>query len=131
MNLGNCFSIKIRGGVFCIVIKIHALGQVKDLTTGGTHWWKGASPIFIAILTKKINEEYCLGCVIKDSINMTEALDWTRKYFTIPSLEIVVPVIKGKKPRSESSKPIQTISQLFALITRKVPMINVEKNSSS
>lgn len=87
----------IKGLNFCQVAKIRHMGQLMLAITLGSHWWQGAIPSLINILTKNnvlIIKLSLKLSVVKDimpavSINPLPTA-WTIKYFTLASVSCMV-----------------------------------------
>lgn len=133
---------KIIGAIFCHVIKIILLIQLKPSITIGNQKWKGAIPIFIIkeeakimlILELKFNNIFHSikkeNKIIENN-KILEAIAWVRKYFNEASEEnkLFNFIVKGIKDNKLISKPIHTLNHDEDLILIIVPINNVDKNN--
>ena len=130
------------GAIFCHVIKIILLIQLKPSITIGNQKWKGAIPVFIIkedakiILIFELKFNIIFHSIKKENkiIENNRILDaraWVRKYFSDASEEnkLFNFIVKGIKDNKLISKPIQTLNQDDELILIIVPKNNVDKNS--
>lgn len=124
----------IKGAIFCQVIKIKFVYQVKPSITLGNQKWKGAAPIFNIIeeqIEIEINSAFT-NFIFKNKkykiiINkkIAEAIAWVKKYFKEDSEEnkFFEFIIKGIKDNKLISNPIHILNQEFEEIAIKVPKI--------
>lgn len=109
------------------------MGQLIDFISGGNHMWHGAIPIFVISPNSRAREEKGFGKAVMEMAPnriRPDPIDCTRKYFTAASVSwfIFDRVSRGIKDRRFTSRPTQTISQLFADRARKVPRSSVREN---
>lgn len=134
---------KTIGAIFCHVIKIKLLIQLKPSITFGNQKWKGATPLFIIkaeakiifiiffLFSNKKSHSIKENKIIENN-KILEAKAWVKKYFKDASDEnkLLFFIERGIKDNKLISKPIHTLNQEEELILIKVPLINVKINKS-
>lgn len=131
--MSTTVATSIIGFNFWIINKIKIVGQVKPSIILGTHWCKGAAPIFKNKATKIINRlNSTLVCSRETDIIMyTDAIACVRKYFKLASEDILCFFfnIRGTKESILISKANQAINQEFAEQTSKIDINKDNKKS--
>lgn len=133
--MSNKVILKTIGLIFWKVNNKKRQGHDKPSTNLGTHWWKGAAPIFkkrdLKIRNKLIL--FSINILIIQKIIKTEAKACTKKYFNLDSdLSLFFFFnIKGKKESKLISIPNQAKNQLLEEITvtieNSIEIINKKK----
>lgn len=134
------YEINIRGAIFCQVIKVNELIQVKPSITVGNQKWKGAAPLFnnkaekIIIFEYKIwlfNSYGTLNFSIERIIannKIADANAWVKKYFKEASVDIrlLLSFIRGINDNRLISNPIQALNHELEEIVIIVPNIKIK-----
>lgn len=82
--------------------------HVFALITSGSHWWKGAIPIF---MVSEMMRKFLANT--NDMKYITDAPACTRQYFIVFCVLVCVIEKSGSNPKSDSSSPIHVKNQLF------------------
>lgn len=139
ISLGKINNRRDRGASFCQVARIIHFSQERALITWGNHWWRGAIPSFIIILTRNIswiilkNFDWIIKLLdIVPAVRRTPLpIAWIIKYFTAAwvSWNNFWFIIRGMKDNRFSSRPIHKYNQLLLERAIMDPNIIVEINN--